>query len=300
MPFVDFIIAGAPKCGTTSLHYYLCQHPGIAMADPKEPHFFGTDMGGYQAHSTLHEYEAMFHGTGDRTCGEASVFYLMSADALEQVKDYNPKAKIILILRDPKQMLPSLHAQLVYTQDEDVESFADAWDLAAERERGGAPASRARSMVPLRYRSCAKYGSQVAHLKSLFDEDQLHIALFEDFKQDARGAVSEILRFLEIEDLSAGFDYKLQNPNTVNRSAFLTRVLRHPPGWVKTAKRALVGRGTSKLRAKLLEMNTVAQPRAPLDKRIYEEIEAEYRSDITELSRLIGRPLHHWLGVPDK
>ncbi|MBR9823299.1 MAG: sulfotransferase domain-containing protein [Rhodobacteraceae bacterium] len=298
MAFVDFFVAGAPKCGTTSLHYYLCQHPGIAMADPKEPHFFGTDMGGYQAHEDLPAYEAMFEGTGDKACGEASVFYLMSADALAQVRDYNPDARIVLILRDPKQMLPSLHAQLVFTQDEDVDSFADAWDLAAEREQGGAVPRRARSMVPLRYRSCAKYGAQVARLKELFDDSQIHIVLFEDFKADVEKSVSEILQFIGVEDLSASFDYKLQNPNTVNRSALLTRALRHPPEWVKTLKRAIVGRGHSKLRAKLLEMNTVARPRDPLPDRIYEEIEAEYRADVTLLSELLGRPLDHWLGVP--
>lgn len=298
MAFVDFFIAGAPKCGTTSLHYYLCQHQGIVMADPKEPHFFGTDMGGYKSHDSLDAYEAMFSGVRSRACGEASVFSLMSKDALTQIKAYNPDAKIILILRDPKQMLPSLHAQLVFTQDEDTESFPEAWSLAAERELGGAVPKRARSMVPLKYRSCAKYGAQVARLKELFDDNQLKIILFEDFKAGPQKSVSDILQFLEIEDLSAGFDYKLQNPNTVNRSALMTRALRHPPAWVKTLKRRVLGRGHSKLRAKLLAMNTVTRARETIPNQVYQEIEAEYRSDVTELSRLLNRPLDHWLGGP--
>ena len=299
MACVDFFIAGAPKCGTTSLHYYLSQHPEIKMADPKEPHFFGSDLGGYQAHDCQDGYEAMFAEAVAKARGESSVFYLMSQDAMDQVKTYNPHGKIILILRDPKQMLPSLHAQLVFTQDEDVDDFETAWNFSAQRENGGAQAKHARSMVPLKYRSCAKYGAQVARLTELFEASQVHIVLFEDFKNDAQKSVSDILKFLEIKDVSANLNYALQNPNTVNRSAFLTRALRHPPGWVKILKRALLGRGPNKLRSKLLDMNTIAKPRAPLPASVYREIDAEYREDVKVLSQILGRPLDHWLGVPN-
>ena len=40
----DFFIVGAPKCGTTSLYYYLRQHPEIFLPDYKEPHYFGKDL----------------------------------------------------------------------------------------------------------------------------------------------------------------------------------------------------------------------------------------------------------------
>ncbi len=299
MACVDFFIAGAPKCGTTSLHFYLSQHAGIALSDPKEPHFFGTDMGGYQHHAIIDDYHAMFDGIGDRICGEASVFYLMSADALEQVKAYNPSAKIILMLRDPKQMLPSLHAQLVFTQDEDVESFEKAWDLRDARDTGSdADSKRARSMVPLRYGSCAKYGAQLERLYTHFPKEQVHVALFEDFKADAEGCVRDMLKFLEIEDLSASFDYALQNPNTVNRSATLTRILRHPPAWLMRIRKMISGAWISKLRTTLLNANTVAKKRDALPARIYDEIDATYREDVQKLAQILDRDLSHWLGQP--
>ena len=40
MTLPNFIISGFPKCGTTSLHYYLSEHPEIYMPDQKELHFF--------------------------------------------------------------------------------------------------------------------------------------------------------------------------------------------------------------------------------------------------------------------
>ena len=295
MARVDFFIAGAPKCGTTSLHFYLTQHPSIRMSEPKEPHFFGSDSGGYRAHDTLEAYEKMFDGAKDKACGEASVFYLMSEDALAQVKEYNPDARIVLILRNPLQMLPSLHSQLVFTQDEDINDFEEAWDLSADRETGELKAKRARSMVPLRYRSCAKYGEQVARLKQFFPDEQIYIALFEDLKSDTKGEVSRILRFLGIKDLSEQFDYRLQNPNTVNRSALLTRFLRHPPKWVKTLKAIIIGDRPSKLRTKLLDANTKVEKRVPLSGRVRAEIIAEYSDDVKKLGELLGRPLDHWL-----
>ena len=44
MPEPTFILAGAPKSGTTSLFRYLAQHPDIAVAAVKEPCFFAPEV----------------------------------------------------------------------------------------------------------------------------------------------------------------------------------------------------------------------------------------------------------------
>ncbi len=43
MTLPNFLIIGAPKCGTTSLYAYLSQHPQVFMSVPKEPTFFGNE-----------------------------------------------------------------------------------------------------------------------------------------------------------------------------------------------------------------------------------------------------------------
>ena len=40
----NFIIVGFPKCGSTSLHYYLNEHPDIYMPAQKELHYFTNDI----------------------------------------------------------------------------------------------------------------------------------------------------------------------------------------------------------------------------------------------------------------
>ena len=77
----DFFIVGAPKCGTTSLYYYLRQHPQIFMPDYKEPHFFGKDLNKISDEFIYDEikYLDLFKDAKpDQKIGEASTFYLYS------------------------------------------------------------------------------------------------------------------------------------------------------------------------------------------------------------------------------
>src|ERR1700733_1529222 len=75
MPLPNLFIIGAPKCGTTSLHRYLDQHPGISMSTVKEPKFFLTD-GGARPH---------FRGPGDE---RATRKYVVDREAYESLFRY--------------------------------------------------------------------------------------------------------------------------------------------------------------------------------------------------------------------
>ena len=80
----------------------------------------------------------------------------------------------------------------------------------------------------------------------------------------------------------------------------MARVLRHPPPWVKSLKRAFVGRGRLILRDKIIEANTISRVRPDLDRAVLDGIASEYSSDVKELSDLIDRPLEHWLKIDNK
>ena len=78
----DFVIAGAPKCGTTSLWNYLRAHPAVFMAANKEPNYFCSDLPAERV-ASLAEYEALFSTAPPHALtGEASVFYLYSEVAI--------------------------------------------------------------------------------------------------------------------------------------------------------------------------------------------------------------------------
>lgn len=126
----DFIIAGASKCGTSSLHYYLSHHPQILLPHKKEIDFFwkNYDRG-------LDWYLAHFPTITDRVdfiTGEATPNYLRFQVVAERIKQCFPKTKIIILLRNPIDRAVSWHYHKVNT-GLTTGSFADA--LSAEIEQ---------------------------------------------------------------------------------------------------------------------------------------------------------------------
>jgi hypothetical protein len=89
----DFLIVGAAKTGTTSLYYYLVQHPAIYMSPLKEPRFFtcfgvgsnvsekGPDFELEKQVYTLDGYHTLFEARqSGQLAGEASTDYLCTRD----------------------------------------------------------------------------------------------------------------------------------------------------------------------------------------------------------------------------
>ncbi|QYO62225.1 sulfotransferase family protein [Leptolyngbya sp. 7M] len=111
MPKPNFFIIGLPRCGTTSLSYYLRSHPDVFFPEPlfKEPHFFSPDVYPQQI-KTEAEYLKIFERANNaKRIGEASVFYIFSDFARENIQRFNPEAKIIIIIRQPVEFMISLH-----------------------------------------------------------------------------------------------------------------------------------------------------------------------------------------------
>ncbi len=87
MTLPNFLVIGAQKSGSTSLHNYLSQHPQIYMSATKEPHFFLSErLKKWQYYSgqkvrlwhnritTIKAYERLFEGvTHHKAIGESSV-----------------------------------------------------------------------------------------------------------------------------------------------------------------------------------------------------------------------------------
>ena len=130
----NLFIVGAQKTGTTTLHYQLSQHSQIQMSAVKEPGYFCTDLQresdkflGERVGFPFREkkqYKKLFSEPHNfEYNGEASSLYLYSKTAAQEIRDYNPDAKIIVILRDPVEFLYSLHFQYVKEGVEDIEDF---------------------------------------------------------------------------------------------------------------------------------------------------------------------------------
>lgn len=97
-----FLIVGAQKGGTTALFEYLSLHPQVAPPEQKEINFFMCPALVAQGLEFYHSHFPLCSETASgQITFEASPNYLVSTEAPERMRHYNPKMKLIVLLRDP-------------------------------------------------------------------------------------------------------------------------------------------------------------------------------------------------------
>lgn len=294
----EFFIVGAPKCGTTAMADYLGQHPEIGMCPRKETHVFATDLSermamrrGQKPMSRERFLELFADLQGDRLRGEASVWHLYSVSAAAEIAEFEPDARIIVMLRSPVEMLPSLHSQFVFVGIEPVEDFAAAFRLDPERERSGAPAG----FPPRSYRSAVHYGEQLRRYLDVFGRERLHVVVYDDFRDDTLGAYRETCRFLGVDP---GFEPSIEvvNPNTRVRSRVMRRIVRRPPEWLRPAlHRVTSERARRGVARAMIRWNTSVGRRAPLAADVRSELAELAALEAAELDELLGLGVQRWI-----
>ncbi|NLF31866.1 MAG: sulfotransferase domain-containing protein [Planctomycetes bacterium] len=296
----DFFLVGAPKCGTTAMNDYLAQHPGIFIPFRKELHYFGSDLQGTHFVRDRQAYLALFAGArADQVAGEASVWYLTSERAAGEIRQANPHARILIMLREPVSMLHSLHSQMLYNGNEDIADFAEA--LAAEDDRRAGRRLPPDVMNPtaLHYRRHIRYAEQVGRYFTAFGRERTKVILFDDFRRDTAGACREVFAFLGVD---AAFEPSIRVVNANKRVRFETMKLffRKPPALLKRAGRLLVpsAKARQALWARLQRLNTRYEPRSPMDPALRAELTREFAPQVEALAELLGRDLSRWSRPP--
>jgi hypothetical protein len=295
----NFFILGAPKCGTTALFEYLRSHPGIFVPRVKEPHFFATDLGSYPAIKTAEAYAALFRDArpDQPRLGEASVYYLRSATAAANIRQYQPEARLVAMFRNPVDMLHSFHSQLLYVAEETVEDFEAAWRLQERRARGLDLPRGSRGAFLLQYREMGRFGSQTERVLRSFPADQLKLILFDDFAADPKRVYHEVIEFLGLPSDDRA-EFPRINDNKRARVTWLRNFLRKPPPVVRNTyrsiKRTVGGARMDALKSAIVRRNTVREHRAPLSPAFRAELTQEFRDEIALLGKLMGRDLSHW------
>lgn len=294
----DFFIVGASRCGTTAMSHYLQQHPEVFMAlSEKEPHFFGTDL--YFANHVRDEqsYLSLFDEARDeKRAGEKSVSYLYSKLAPSEIKAFKPEARIIIMLRNPVDMIHSIHSLLVYIGHENITDFSAALDAEDERRRGlrlpeGASPDEAWQFL---YRDKAEFTEQVKRCLDTFGREKVHIVVFEDFIRDTAGAYRDTLSFLDVS-LDFQPEFRRFNTNRSVRSLAMHKFIKRPPPSVRSLVKAVTpSRMRERVAAGLLRLNTNKGSRPPLPESLRRKLRAEFFPEIQRLSILLGRDLTHW------
>ena len=275
----NFFMVGAPRCATTTMYTYLKQHPDIYLSLLKEPIYFGSDLTRQPLAVTDEaSYLSLFADAGDaRVVGEGSVFYLMSTRAAEELAQFSPSARILIMLRDPVDMMHSLHALYLRTGNEELDDFDAALAAEADRAEGRRLPPRCYFPEGLQYTQQARYAEPVARFLRVFGQDRVHVIAFDDLVRDTAGEYQRLLAFLGVPDHPVELD--------VDRATEQIRPL------VLRQMRAASPQIRDKLKTGRFHRGARGRPVLPATRA---RLAAELAPDLLRLSLLLGRDLTHW------
>lgn len=299
MTMPNFLVIGPAKCGTTSLHAYLAQHPQVFMSPRKEPHFF--EFGEIEesplefkprpaAVQTLAAYQALFAGAASgKAIGEASPSNF-HARACRRIRHCLPDAKFICVLRHPVDRQYSAFLTRRLQGTEPIADFAaachDGRRHSEQRQRLGLEA----------YRGAAWYVERLQDWFTRFERRQLHVALFDNLKADPVGLMRQLYGFLEVNDPFLPDVSRIHNQASVLRSPALHRFLRSD-SLLKRLVRQVTSQGARRRTSRWLRQWNHAPP-PPLPPDLRRELTAAQDDDIVRLQDLIGRDLSAWRAEP--
>ncbi len=301
----NFLLIGAGKSGTTSIHNYLDQHPEIYMSPVKEPNYFALmgqqkttgydedDPDGYfhypWAVTNWDDYQKLFDGvTNEKAIGEASTMYQYMPLVPERVKETLPGVKLIAIFRNPAERLYSRFMHLARENREPTPDFKDCL---------------VKGNIWWKKNDLVQEGFYYSHMKryfDLFEKENIKIFLYEDLIKDAPNLIKNMYNFLDVDEsfepnTSVQFNAsgKIKNKFVdvlIGQNSILKKgVQKLSPGAVSKAKDSLWMQKTlNKMRKKNLS-------KPPMDISIKQELlKRVYGQEIEQFEQLIRRDLSAW------
>jgi hypothetical protein len=204
----QFVIAGAPKAGTTALHAALATHPGLYLSPVKEPKYYMTggrpprperQRGPGDAHSAREwmwrrsEYLALFDAAPPGTIrGESTPFYLYDRGAHVRLAADVPGIKVVVVVRDPVDRAVSNFVHLRADGLEPEPDFATAVRLEERRIQAG--------WAPFwHYRGLSRYGEQLRDLFRHVPRENVFLLRYRQLVDSPRETLDRVSDFLGIE-----------------------------------------------------------------------------------------------------
>ena len=285
----NLFIVGAPKSGTTFLYHYLKQHPDIYFPDFKEPHFFGSDLirrnGAYNL--SLDEYQDLFK-TDKKIIGEASTFYLFSQDAPEEIYNFNPKAKIIIMLRDLVDLVHSLHSQFVFSGDEVIEDFTQALELEDSRLSGNRIPIQTTVVNKLFYTSnILSLPRSIQSFIRYFGRENIKFIDLDDIKKNPKKVYFETLEFLNIDSNLNIPDFKIINKNKTYKSKTVRDFIKKYSIFLGSLRSKVFKKPLGLIKA-LESANKSENNRAPIPDDLYIKLKDKFSQVDLEIKNIIN------------
>ncbi len=305
----NFFVVGAAKSGTTSLYFYLKQHPDIFLPPVKEPVFFAIDIVEWAYKCRKHiakfnqeryfsqkklsykhilfikefdYYKRLYLNTPPgKIAGDMCTFNLFSKIAAKKIKEFNPEAKIIIILRNPVERAYSHFLMMLRDGKTKGRNFLQ--EVIDDFEKDDKKCKEF-------YIEQGFYFSQVKRYIDVFGKERVKIFLFEDFTKNTEEVLKTVFDFLELPffevDLSVVF-----NKSSMPKFPALNAV-------VKSVKRNisfLSNLETPVFIKRFYNSFFMERSRESVSLEERKVLLRIFRKDIIKTAKLIKRDLSRWL-----
>lgn len=272
----NFLIIGAMKAGTTSLHAYLADHPQVHMAPTKELHFFVESLNWSRG---VDWYERQFDGAGDATAvGEASPSYSGATyypGVPQRIARVLPDVRLLYLVRHPVERMRSMYLHQLAIGEEQrpaAEAFADDEP----------------------YLNTSRYRWQLDRYLEHFDRDRLLVVTAEALRADRAATLAGVLAFLGVEATHrpTGLDierHRTAQKRVPTRAGAVLQRWPLPPAVRRAAPAAL------RRWVKTATMRPIAaSPLADIPDDLYADCCRRLRDDVAGLRELLGEEFDGW------
>lgn len=309
----NFLIVGAVKAGTTSLHEYLQMHPQVYMSPVKETNYFSDadmlfdhfnvdyrqdinvaldkylagpmDTKIHIAHvRTAEQYALLYKNVrNELAIGEVSNSYLYCPGTAARIRAELPDAKIVMILRNP---IERLYSQ--FLMNVKLGKIAER-DLLKEIAADQAKAIKGWGVSHL-YLEVGAYYAQVKRYFDLFPKEQIKVMFYDDYKRDPKKAMRDLFTFLGVDpafepDMSQRYN-EAGMPRFGKLNYWLTQI-----GVYGLVKRLFSAGLKEKLKSLIYTRKNI--PTIQPEEKVW--LVEYYKADVQNLSKLINKDLNHWL-----
>jgi hypothetical protein len=310
----NFVVAGAAKCGTTSLYHYLKLHPNVYMSPIKETNHFSQDIrpenfsdeykmyerskkldiekfvnsdmtsdqwGGYVLNRD-HYLKLFRFANNKKAIGEISNSYLYSEVAAENIHRDFPNMKIIMILRQPADRAYS-HYLANLRDGRTTLSFKEEVLYDDAKARKGWSISHL-------YFELGLYADHVQKYFDLFSSHQIRVYLFDDLIKDNQLVTQDLFEFLALENIASHAFQEKHNEAKIPKNPGLIKLITQT-GIKRKIFRSLPMSWRSNVKNFFFRTGKV--PTMSMEDRKW--MTERYVEDIKKLEKIIKRDLSNWI-----
>lgn len=195
--FPNLFLVGCARCGSTTLHNFLSEHPDIFMSTPKEPRYFNDT-----ASNDFTQYVSLFENADDHlVIGESSVVYTLNSPTTKitsaKIQSYIRKPKILYIVRDPIKQIISSWRTMVRN-----ETSVSSIDELIYGNLGDQWLAR------------VQFNQITSILAEYFGEESVRVVFLDDLQRNSQSEMSSIFNFIGLRD------YALANPKLHSNNTY--------------------------------------------------------------------------------